>query len=169
VRDYGLEYGADPRAVFVSGTSAGAHLAVLAALTPNNPAFQLGFAGAETSVSGAICLGGYYGSIDASNELPSSPLAYVGAEAPPVFVAHGETDTMVVVGDAQRFVDRLRSVSRSPVVYAELPGGHHGFDRFHSIRFESVVDAIEAFAAWVRSRAGVKPQLAPAEITRSAE
>jgi hypothetical protein len=25
------------------------------------------------------------------------------------------------------------------------------FDLFHSIRFEAVVDAIEAFAAWVRS------------------
>jgi hypothetical protein len=25
------------------------------------------------------------------------------------------------------------------------------FDLFHSIRFETVVDAIEAFAAWVRS------------------
>jgi hypothetical protein len=39
-----------------------------------------------------------------------------------------------------------------PVVYAELPGAQHAFDPFHSIRFETVVEAIEAFAAWVRSR-----------------
>ena len=39
-----------------------------------------------------------------------------------------------------------------PVVYAELPGAQHTFDLFHSLRFESVVDGIEAFAAWVRSR-----------------
>jgi acetyl esterase/lipase len=31
-------------------------------------------------------------------------------------------------------------------------GGQHAFDLFHSFRFEAVVDAIEAFAAWVRSR-----------------
>jgi hypothetical protein len=37
------------------------------------------------------------------------------------------------------------------VVYAELPGAQHAFDLFHSLRFEAVVDAIEAFAAWVRS------------------
>jgi hypothetical protein len=37
-------------------------------------------------------------------------------------------------------------------VYAELSGGQHSFDLFHSIRFERVVDGIEAFAAWVRSR-----------------
>jgi hypothetical protein len=45
-----------------------------------------------------------------------------------------------------------RSVSTNPVVYAELPGAQHAFDLFHSLRFEMVVDAIEAFAAWVRSR-----------------
>jgi hypothetical protein len=47
---------------------------------------------------------------------------------------------------------RLRSRSTEPVVYAELPGGQHSFDLYHSIRFETVVDGIEAFAAWVISR-----------------
>ena len=54
--------------------------------------------------------------------------------------------------DARLFVDKLRSASTNPVVYAELPGAQHAFDLFHSLRFEMVVDAIEAFAAWVRSR-----------------
>ena len=52
---------------------------------------------------------------------------------------------------ARLLVERLRSTSSNPVVYAELPGGQHGFDRFHSLRFDAVVDAIEAFAASVRS------------------
>jgi hypothetical protein len=43
------------------------------------------------------------------------------------------------------------STSSNPVVYAELPGAQHTFDLFHSLRFEAVVDAIEGFAAWVRS------------------
>ena len=46
----------------------------------------------------------------------------------------------------------LRSSSSNPVVYAELPGGQHTFDLVHSLRFEAVVDAIEAFASWVRTR-----------------
>jgi acetyl esterase/lipase len=168
VREYGVEYGADPRAIFVSGSSAGAHLAALAALTPNDPAFQPGFADVDTSVSAAICLGGYYGSITAANAM-SSPLAYLDSDAPPFFVAHGDLDTMVVVTDARGFVDRLRSTSRSPVVYAELPGGHHAFDRFHSIRFEAVVDAIEGFAAWVMSSAHspVVPQALPGGLPAS--
>jgi acetyl esterase/lipase len=140
--------------VLVTGSSAGAHLAALAALTPNDPVFQPGFEPADTSVAAAVCLGGYYGSLVGSDALPSSPVAYVHADAPPVFVAHGDRDTLVPVDDARSFVDDLRSASASPVVFAELPGAHHSFDLFHSVRFEEVVDAIEAFAAWVESRAG---------------
>jgi acetyl esterase/lipase len=44
--------------LFVSGSSAGAHMASLAALTPNDPAFQPGFEDADTSVTAAIGLNG---------------------------------------------------------------------------------------------------------------
>ena len=54
--------------------------------------------------------------------------------------------------DARRFAGELAGVSDSPVVYAELPGAQHVFDLAHSIRFETVINAVEAFAAWVRSR-----------------
>jgi acetyl esterase/lipase len=148
VREHGAEYGANRDVVFVAGSSAGAHLAALAALTPNDPTFQPGFERADTSVSAAICLYGYYGPIDAGGK-PSSPLAYVGADAPPFFIAHGDQDSLVLVEDARRFVVHLRSASSNPVVYVELPGAQHGFDFFHSLRFDIVVDAIEAFARWV--------------------
>jgi acetyl esterase/lipase len=152
VREHGPEYGADPAVVFVAGRSAGGHLASLAALTPTDPAFQPGFERAHTSVTAAISLCGYYSPLDAKERPPSSPLAYVGTGAPPFFVAHGDRDTVVFVEGARRFVERLRRTSSNPVVYAELPGAQHSFDLFHSLRFESVVDAIEAFTAWVRSR-----------------
>ena len=64
----------------------------------------------------------------------------------------------MLVEDARRFVERLRSASSHPVVYAELPGAQHSFDLFHSLRFEAVVDGIEAFAAWVRSRDTDQPE-----------
>ena len=152
VRAHGPEYGADPARLFVSGSSAGAHMAALAALTPNDPAFQPGFEDADTSVTAAIGLngwyGGYYGEDDAS-----SPLAHVRPDAPPFFIAHGDHDTVAPVEVARDFADTLGGVSTSPVVYAELPGAQHAFDLFGSLRFELVVDAVEAFTAWVRSRA----------------
>ena len=162
-RLHGEEYGADPSVVFIAGSSAGAHLAATAALTPNDGGFQPGFEEADTAVSGAICLFGYYGPVDRGRQpLPSSPFDYVRPDAPPVFVAHGDYDALVPASQARALADRLRDVSTSPVVYAELPGGPHNFDLFHSIRFEILIDGIEAFTAWARS------QPVPAHATNGA-
>ncbi|MBL7500438.1 alpha/beta hydrolase [Frankia sp. CNm7] len=157
-REHGPEYGADPSRIFVAGSSAGAHLMALAALTAGDPAHQPGFEAADTSAAAVVCLGGYYGDYDAGPDwrAPSSPLGYLRPDAPPFFVAHGDRDTVVAVESARDFAARLRAVSASPVVYAELPGSQHGFDLFHSPRFEAVVDGIESFAAWVSSRASTQ-------------
>jgi acetyl esterase/lipase len=153
-REHGPEYGADRAVVFVAGSSAGGHLAALAALTPYDPVFQPGFEDADTSVAASISFYGYYGSLGTHHEPPSSPLAYVRTDAPPFFVAHGDKDTLVLVEDARHFVELLQGASSNPVVYAELPGAQHTFDLFHSLRFEAVIDGIEAFAGWVHTNAG---------------
>jgi acetyl esterase/lipase len=67
-------------------------------------------------------------------------------------VVHGDQDTLVIVEDARGFAEQLRATSTNPVVYAELPGAQHGFDLFRSRRFDTVVDAVEAFTAHIRSR-----------------
>jgi acetyl esterase/lipase len=150
VREHGAAYGADPGTVVVSGSSAGGHLAALAALTPGEPAYQPGFEDADTTVSAAVCLYGYYGRYYGHTEdesRPSSPLVLDAAHAPPFFLAHGDRDTYLPVKCAREFAARLRRSSPSPVVYAELPGGQHGFDRFRSLRFDAVVDGVAAFLA----------------------
>ena len=81
-RRHAAQYDADPTVLVVAGSSAGAHLASMAALTPNDPAFQPGFAGEDTSVSAAVCLYGYYGDRGSTGPLASSPLAYAHANAP---------------------------------------------------------------------------------------
>ena len=83
VRERDHEYGGDPAALSVAGSSAGAHLASTAALTPNDPGFQLGFADADTSVTAPFALYGYYGEPDTRERSRSSPQAYVQADAPP--------------------------------------------------------------------------------------
>jgi acetyl esterase/lipase len=151
-RQHAGEYGADPSLLAVAGGSAGAHLASMAALTANDPVFQPGFEDADTSVSAAVCLYGFYGHRDLAGRLPSSPRAYVRRDAPPFFVAHGDNDTFIPAASAESFVDALRGVSMNPVVYARLPGAQHSFDLLHSVRFQHVIDGIEAFTAWVLAR-----------------
>jgi acetyl esterase/lipase len=152
VRQRAGEYGADPSLLVVAGGSAGAHLASMAALTANDPVFQPGFEDADTSVRAAVCLYGFYGSRDLAGPVPSSPRAYIRPDAPPFFVAHGDNDTFIPATSAESFVDALRGVSMNPVVYARLPGAQHSFDLLDSVRFQYVIDGIEAFTAWVRAR-----------------
>jgi acetyl esterase/lipase len=156
-RRHAARYGGDGSRIWVGGSSAGGHLATTAALTPNDPGLQPGFAEDDTTVSGVISLYGFYGSPAAAPGVAASPFAYLpAASPPPAFLAHGDNDTIVLVDDARRFAHALGEASSSPVVYAELPGAQHGFDLFRSARFEAVVDAVEAFVTRARrpDRAG---------------
>jgi hypothetical protein len=56
------------------------------------------------------------------------------------------------VADARHFVERLRAVSDSPVLYAELAGAEHAFDILPSVRTARVVETIELFLETVRER-----------------
>lgn len=149
VRAHGEEYGADTSAIFVAGGSAGGTIATQMALTPNDPEFQPGFEDADTSFAGAIPLYGYFGWVHGDFIEQASPS---GEAIPPIFVLHGDQDTLCPVEDTRYLVQALRRLSNNPVVYAELPGAQHNFDLFHSIRTEAAIDAIEIFAACVRER-----------------
>ncbi|MCC5033882.1 alpha/beta hydrolase [Streptomyces sp. WAC 00631] len=145
VRAHGPGYGADPSRLVVAGSSAGGHMAALAALTPNDPVFQPGFEEADTAVTAAVCLNGYFGPYY-GHGAASSPAAHVRADAPPFLIVHGDRDTVVPATEARRFAGTLRAASAASVVHAELPGAQHAFDLFPSARFEAVVDAVEVFA-----------------------
>jgi GNAT superfamily N-acetyltransferase len=107
-------------------------------------------------VAGAIGLYGYYGPAGGPDGVVGTdPSDLVGPDAPPVFIASGGQDTVVPAQPTARLVARLREVSRSPVVHAELPHAQHSFDLVHSIRMETLVDAVEAFAmASMKPRTG---------------
>jgi acetyl esterase/lipase len=151
------EYGADPSSVTVAGSSAGAHLAAMAALTPGVAGLQPGFEAADTSVTAAVCLYGFYGSpgwIECEPGAASSPVDEVGDSAPPMLVAHGTHDSFASVAGAREFVDRFSAVApHRPLVYVELPGAQHTFDLYHSLRFDAVLGAVEAFLAAVSGSA----------------
>jgi acetyl esterase/lipase len=91
----------------------------------------------ETGITGLICRYGYYGNL--------AP----GGDMPPMLVVHGEKDMLIPVADVRAFVERVRAVSSRPVIYAELPGAHHDFDLFESIRSAAVNEAVEQFTAKV--------------------
>jgi acetyl esterase/lipase len=182
VREHADEHGIDPDLLCITGGSAGGHLTALAALTAGDPELQPGFEEADTSVAAAVPFYGVYDLTNAggvyypelreyvfeqvvfkrsfaeAEELyrAASPTWRVHADAPPFLVIHGDRDTLVPVRDAREFVQRLRSVSRNPVRYVELPGAEHAFDLWPSERTAKVAEAIGRFLnGIVGERAGV--------------
>jgi len=179
VKDHVEEYGGDPTYVVIAGGSAGGHLTALAALTPNDPAYQPGFEGSDTRVQAAVPFYGVYdlaGATGLRNALlmrdrylaptvvqrtweddpevfeHASPILRITEDAPDFFVLHGARDSLVAVEQARLFVAALRETSKSSVAYAEFPGTQHAFDVFPSIRSEHVVRAVERYLEWHRSR-----------------
>ena len=175
IREHIAEYGGNPDYIAITGGSAGGHLTALAALTPNDPAYQPGFEDVDTSVQVAVPHYGVYDFAGAtglrSAELmrdnflgprilkkrfrdephefeAGSPILRITEDAPDFFVMHGAHDTLVSVEQARQFVEKLRSTSHRSVVYAELPGAQHAYDVFHSIRSAHVVRAIDRYLHW---------------------
>jgi acetyl esterase/lipase len=123
IRSHAGEYGGDPDRIFLIGSSAGAYLSV--------DAVNHGASG----IAGIVGRYGYYGDLVA--EQPQ----------PPMLVIHGQYDLFVPPSNARRFVDRIRAASSRRVKYVELPGGHHDFDLYESIRSNAVSIAVERFIA----------------------
>lgn len=145
-RTHAREHGGDADQIVLAGSSFGARLATLAGFTADDPTFQPGFEHADTSVAAIVGLYGYYGPIESRQSLPSSPFDYADRGSAPLLIIHGGQDTLTPADRARALAERARRSSADPVVYAELPGAQHSFDLVASIRFEAVVDGIEAFA-----------------------
>ena len=179
------EYGGDPSFIAVTGGSAGGHLASLVALTANDPRYQPGFEGVDTSVQACVPHYAVYDMADslkskggvrqrdnflgptvfktkyAQNPAPfhdASPLDQVRADAPPFLVIHGTHDSLASVTEARVFVERLRAVSKSAVCYIELPGTQHAFDVFHSVTSANVVKGVERFLAYTLAEHARAPE-----------
>jgi acetyl esterase/lipase len=178
IREHIAEYGGNRDFVVVAGQSAGAHLAALVALTANNPEYQPGFAELDTSVDGCVSFYGVYDFTDRHKLWPNpelaklleeqvmkasldenraayekaSPMSAISAAAPPFLIVHGDRDTLVPVAEARRFAADLRSLSKSPVAYAEIAGAQHAFEIFPSLRGELVLAGVERFLALLYGR-----------------
>lgn len=183
VRENAAELGIDPEMICITGGSAGGHLTALAALTPNAPEFQPGFEEADTRVAAAVPFYGVYDMTNANGhyypelndwvfekvvfKVPlagnedlyraASPMYRVHADAPPFLVIHGDRDTLVPVGDARDFVERMRATSRERVLYVELADAEHAFDLWPSERTARISEAIGRFLTAVAEREGREP------------
>ncbi len=157
------------------------------ALTCNDPRYQPGFEQEDTRVQACVPFYGVYDFTNRFGTFPkafgrrllqahvmkafldeepekfaaASPIDCVRPDAPPFLVIHGDRDTLAPLRDAREFVQKLRSVSRSEVLYAEIRGAQHAFDMIVSPRSVPVIEGVERFlnAVYLRDRltSGLEP------------
>jgi len=168
-RNNAHKYGGDPSFLAIHGNSAGAHLSALAALTPNDPRYQPGFEDVDTSVD--VCVP-VYGPLDLDEHIgghvdfrlmmewvvikanrlknpeifkEASPAALLHADAPPFFMVHGSSDSLVPIEGGRKFFAACKEILNAPVGFAEIPGGQHALDIFHSRRGVAVAEGIKRY------------------------
>jgi acetyl esterase/lipase len=154
LRGHAADFGLDPRRVVAWGESAGGHLAVMAALCTKldgaertgecldqseTPAVVVDWYGpSDLTAMAQLHLEADSEEVGATPENPAailagcgdwtyaelSPVSYVRAGGPPVFVAHGTDDQIVPVSHSRDLADRLRAAGAT-VDYLEVPGADH--------------------------------------------
>jgi acetyl esterase/lipase len=174
--------GVDADRIVLWGSSAGAHLSLLAAGTGDDPAFEgeVGTPGVSSAVDAVIAvhppvrlvhesedqrLGqpgtGLLGeSFTPEAAAHASPINYVTADFPPTLLLHGTQDRLVHHSASQQMLDALRAV-RSPADLHLFHGHDHGFAGLPSMR-----ELITAEAAYFLDRALVDPAKYKAEVDK---
>jgi acetyl esterase/lipase len=141
------QYGLDTERVILVGSSAGAHLALMAALAPASAGFDGLCPGDEPLKVAAVI--NFFGIIDVGELLGPkdardfavgwigtppdraalarrvSPITYVAKGAPPIFTAHGDADPVVPFAQARRLHAALDQAG-VPNRLFPLHGGKHG-------------------------------------------
>ena len=170
IRAHVAEHGGDPGFIVLGGGSAGAHLASLATLADATDDTRT-----SAPIAGCVAYYGVYDLVDDDRHFrhrafhnllmarvvmkcrvdqdrdryaKASPLAQVCAAAPPFLLIHGDRDTLAPVGAARRFHAALTGAGVT-CAYLELPGAHHAFELFPSLRSVAAVHGVHRFCQWL--------------------
>jgi acetyl esterase/lipase len=144
------QYDLDVDRLILVGSSAGAHLALMAALAPPSAGFDTLCPGDEPLKVAAVI--NFFGIIDVGALLAGpqprdfavgwigkapdpaalarrvSPITYVRAGVPPIFTAHGDADPIVPFAQAQRLHAALDSAGVPNRLFPLRDAGHGHFD-----------------------------------------
>jgi len=170
LKEHADEYGVDPDRVAVAGHSSGAHLAALAAVTPDHPVLDPARLDASSAVNAAVVMNGPYNLEQLGQTAPArlfisgfirrlfgaeyldrpnayrlaSCVTHVDGTEPPFLVLTSVDDEEVPLSESVQFRNRLRSAGTPVEFHAADDGGHLAFTGSGE-RYEEGVSRITAF------------------------
>ena len=150
--------------IVVQGHSAGARLGGILATTADLPAFSGREVWPDVSdrIDGFIGFYGYYDGVQyqpvayygGSGAAPSTAVSNrrVAQVSGPVYLLHGEADSIVGVGRSQAFADALESVG-ADVVLEIVPGVDHGYDGYGTPALTPIgLDTAARLVTWLETK-----------------
>lgn len=180
VRANAADLAIDADRIVLEGFSAGAHLSLLAAGTPDNPAFEGdgGTPGVSTAVAAVAVFYPptvfYTGETRASGAVPAtallgddpdpdvahtaSPTSHVTASFPPCFMLHGATDQVVPASASFVMYEALRAAGASPDLHIFSRLGH-GFGNIAAFREVAAREVSLFFRRTVSDTEGIAAQI----------
>jgi len=170
-------HGADPAQVAIMGRAAGAHLALMAAYTANDPAFGAGcFADTDPPIDESVqavivshapgdlrlwmaeqgsaieqLMGGLPDDVPDVYEA-AAPVTHIRPGLPPTLIIHGQRDRTVPPIHAELLANHLRAAGVTTVAL-RIPWGRHGVDSLlGGLTGPMIQYDIDRFLAWVFHR-----------------
>jgi len=149
-RAEGEAYGIDPQRIATVGHSAGANLAVLVAVTADEPGFEPeSYPGISSAVQATVGWAGLYDfrSFDEDPQIHvdylggtretvptaydfASPMGQTDAHTPPTLVVHGDADETLPIEQARRYADAVDTLATGEFVLFDDAAHQFPHDRF---------------------------------------
>jgi acetyl esterase/lipase len=130
LRAHADKYKVDPDRIAAYGHSAGAHLALMLAMTSDNSQLEGDGPWKEHSSRITSVIGGSPPTVLSrrfSDEPEKyAPLTYVKKEMPPILLIQGTADTIVRADTTDAFVEKCKQAGFEDMTYVKIEGGDHG-------------------------------------------
>ncbi|MCF7802809.1 MAG: alpha/beta hydrolase [Candidatus Marinimicrobia bacterium] len=146
LRAHADELNVDSDRIGAFGHSAGAHLAMMVAMTPDIEGFKTEEWSEYSSHVTSVVGGSTPTEIKWEGDIASPkywPINYIAADHPPMLLIHGTADKIVPIDPVDEFVKQMRSAGMDDLTYMRIDSGNHGVA--YEYHLDQTDPAIEAF------------------------